>query len=342
MVNYNRSRVGCQVSSLQPFFQCARLSALDPPRHGGSLVPLIPHEQVSILAGDSGVGKTTLLMQLLRAAQQGDTFCGFAFPSSWELAVISADRSWASIEETANRAGADLGQTHHRSLIDDTSISLPEFERNPLHLLCNDLIPSILPANLLLLDPLVMWLGVSILDAQRLAARLVRLSRLAKEHHLTIVGTAHAAAARTDYGYIRAQDRIAGSKGALLGFTSTQMFLDSPETTNKKSGSLFTWTIVSHHAAPRTLYLRRDEQGLFHPAPGQAVLDATSEDRSVDALLLELAHGATGASTSADLLQACEMAGFSRATLYRALDRLVTKGDLARIAHGQYRLAVTN
>jgi RecA-family ATPase len=204
---------------------------------------LLPEHQVSILAGASGAGKTTLLLQLVKQLQSGGP--AFGMPSAASLSMpgaigyIVADRTSQDLLETASAVGVDTAALKLRSLVDDASIDIAKFETAPRAVLF-DLLSSLKSCQLVIVDPLIVFTGVDTNKYHLNAAALIRINRFCMDNGITILGTHHATKARTDFGFKRAQDRISGSS-ALLGYTSTQLFLSTPE---ENDTDYFQWTIV--------------------------------------------------------------------------------------------------
>ena len=123
------------------------------------LPPILPRNEVSILAGASGAGKTTLIMQLVSAIQHNTPFFGFN-PSGpgTRIAYIVADRAKDSALHWARRAGVDTTHLPMLSLVDDPGISMAKLATAPLDLLF-ELAGKLLPCDLLVVDPLIVFLG---------------------------------------------------------------------------------------------------------------------------------------------------------------------------------------
>jgi hypothetical protein len=290
----------------------------------------LPPEQISILAGSSGVGKTTLVLQLLKASQDGDDFCGFAISSQWRIGIISADRGWSEYEETAKRVGTSLDGIKHVSLIDDLKIDLKAYGEDAFTLLCDKLIPQLLPLDLLIVDPLSGMLATDLGKYHKVSAKLLMLGRILKQYHLSALGLWHAAAARTDFTYRRPQDRINGSKSGILGFTATQMFLESAEERGEVGHPHHRWVIQSHHSEPRIVFLELGATG-FAPSQNQILVgNVALPNQIVDffAIGQDLETGF--------ILSAFEPLGFSRRTIERTLQALTKDGRLTRSAQGVY------
>lgn len=232
------------------------------------LIPsFLPVGEISILGGASGAGKTTILFQLIKALQRGDAaWFGMPLPRHCKVGLIAADRAWPSYERLAHDVGVDLGQLEWRSLVSDPQISLRTLKEDPL-LLLQQLMASLLPCDLIIVDPLIMFFGVDTNRYNLICAKAIELGRWTSKNNVTVLGTHHAVKARTDFGFKRPQDRISGSS-AIQAFTSTQSFLETALEAEDGTAALH---IFCHHAAPRSIKLmRRDAPpGLFVAADEQ-------------------------------------------------------------------------
>lgn len=224
---------------------------------------VVPAHEVSLLAGASGAGKTTLLLEVLKHLQQNKPVFGHEITNDLKVGFIAVDRTWEAYKKTAQLVGVDVSQLYVRALIDDDNIDTKVLESNPLQLLMQLLAEMVRnDRQLVVIDPLAVLLGCDLNKYHVVAAKLIQLNRFCRINGLTIVGTHHATKARTESGFKRPQDRINGS-GALLGFTSTQLFMSAPE----ENGTEYTeWHIVSHHAKAKVVYLKRAENGTFYQA----------------------------------------------------------------------------
>jgi RecA-family ATPase len=287
---------------------------------------ILPSHEVSILAGASGAGKTTLIMQVLCALQANVPVWGHAAQPNLRLGYIAADRSWRSYQKTAALSNLDLEPVHVRTLVDDPTVNLRDFERSPIDEL-ERLISTMLPVDLIVVDPLVVFLGVDTNKYHLNAARLIRLNKLCLANKITLLGTHHATKARSDYSFKRAQDRISGTS-ALLGFTSTQLFLASPQETGRED-NCYEWHIISHHAPSKILLLTR-ENGKFEYVGEESTAPQPLEDR-----LLGLFFQQDAPLTRQDI-QAALRPYASRATIDRLLANSVSSKILARDGYGSY------
>lgn len=287
---------------------------------------ILPAEEVSILAGASGAGKTTLIMQLLAALQANAPVWGHVGRPNLRLGYIAADRTWKSYQKTAALASLDLASIQVRALVDDPAINLKDFERSPIDEL-ERLVGTMLPVDLIVVDPLVVFLGVDTNKYHLNAARLIRLNRMCQANKVTLLGTHHATKARSDYSFKRPQDRISGTS-ALLGFTSTQLFLASPEETGR-SDNCYEWHVISHHAPAKVLLLTR-EHGSF-----EFVGEESSGPQSLTDRMLGLFFKEQAPMSRQDV-QTFLKPYASRATIDRLLAGSVESKVLMRDKYGSY------
>jgi len=291
---------------------------------------LLPEHQVSILAGVSGAGKTTLLLQILKQLAQGQhSVWDMPCRPGLKLGYIVADRTKQDLLTTAEALEFPMQAFNIpvRSLVDDESVDIGQFEQKPLDVLFK-MLDDLGQIDLAVVDPLIVFTGVDTNKYHLNAAKLIRINRFCMDRQITILGTHHATKARSDFSFKRAQDRISGSS-ALLGYTSTQLFLASPEETEDENG-LSQWTIVSHHAPPKTMFLSRTGPG-FVPVRTEVAAPSIP----LDARIVEVL--ATGPRKAGELVQQLRPTG--KATIYRALDRMQAAGVVVKTDWGHYRLA---
>jgi RecA-family ATPase len=295
---------------------------------------ILPAHEVSILAGASGAGKTTLVMQCIQQIQADRPVFGFKASPDLKIGYIAADRSWQAYMKLADIAGVDLSKVVVRTLIDDDSIDVSGMEKKP-EVILYQLLAFMIQAqcNLIIVDPLIVLLGGDPNKYSSMAPRLIPLNRYCRVNHITILGTHHAGKARTDFSFKRPQDRISGS-AALLGFTSTQLFLSAPE----ENGTEFSeWTIVSHHAKAQTIPLTRsDSTGLFEIVT-QTHIEEKQHNMTVSILDVLPASGTPMQRTT--ILQAIGPTAIER-TVDRQLSDLVRQGVLAKYDGGFYGINI--
>lgn len=297
------------------------------------LSSLLPPHEVSVLAGASGAGKSTLLLQFLHAWHQGVPFLEIPPPDE-RIAYLVGDRSVSTLARRAGDVGLDLDALPHASVVDDTTIDLHRFKQDPLGLLCSLL--DRLGGPIFIVDPLIVFLGVDLNRYNLVAPQLIRLNRFCQARGYTVLGTHHTTKARTDFSFLRPQDRISGSS-ALSAFTSTQLALTSPDEIRHSVPLLeqaARLDVVSHLAAPETHWLSRDSEGLFTPMGPEAekILQACGPaGLAVYQIIGEM-------TMTGEILEAMEGIT-SRATVFRQLEKLQDAGIITRTGRGLFSRA---
>lgn len=268
---------------------------------------ILSKKQIHILAGASGAGKTTLLLQALQAWDQGRPY-PLSFTAS-RVGYIVADRTVEETEEKAARLGISK-RVEFYGLVDDDGFTL-ELLTNPT-LTLNHVIKQLHhPFDLLILDPIMIFMEGSTNQYHQVAKSLLYISRMAKKKGITILATHHAAKPRSDFHFLRPQDRILGS-AAFQGYSGTQMVLIEGNEEKMSADALY---LIPHDGPPEEYNFVRGHGGWFEQVtmPEENFLASLPEEFSTrDALL---------AGQAADL---------SRATIYRELAKLEKKG------HGTY------
>ncbi len=297
---------------------------------------VLPACQVSILAGASGAGKTTLVMQILKALQENQDVFGFAAQKNLNIAYLASDRSWDAYQTLAERVQVDTNKMQIITVVDDLSIDLELFEKNSRRLLYNLLDRFVKQgAELIVIDPLMALMGGDPNRYNSVAPRLTELNRYCSKNKVTVLGIHHAGKARTDFGFKRAQDRISGSS-ALLGFTSTQLFLAAAEEIQQEYCE---WHIVPHTDKPSVLKLKRtDPFGLFAPyTMDDEIASASKNVAQTDLVLLDYLPEDGTPMIRREIVKA--MQGVcSQATVDRLLKRLSDAGLIEQLPNGYYKL----
>ena len=274
---------------------------------------MIPRRQISILAGASGSGKTTLLLQAIQAWQRDQPF-PIRFNAK-NCAYLVADRTGTEVRDRAEALGVDI---ELYGLVDDRKFK-KELLNDPDRALDVALQQFKKPYDLLILDPIMLFIKGNALDYRAVAVALVGLNRLAVDKNMTIIATHHASKARSDFSFMRPQDRILGS-AAFQGFSGTQMILVEPE---EGKTDVHVFVSVSHTAAKEVTYLERNSDGWFIPTDkvGVPLVAAMREGTPV---------------TIAELREIGEKQKMSQATLYRCLGASIKEGLVMKVGHGLY------
>ena len=283
---------------------------------------VLPAQEISILAGASGAGKTTLIMQILALLQRGEDVYGHKAQRGLRIAYIAADRTFRSYQELAEATGVDLERVEVRALVNDPATDMT------LDTLFNIISTFEKPLGLVVVDPLPIFLGCDLNKYHQVAARLMRLNTWCRTNEFTMLGTHHATKPRTDFSFQQPQDRISGSS-ALLGFTSTQLFLADPSETGE---SYHQWFIVSHNAPQEEILLLRDPStGMFIFADRRRPQQASEQ---IELAILDAFPPPQFGMARADFQR--KLAYPSHA-VDRYLAKLVTDGLIEQVHYGYYR-----
>lgn len=222
----------------------------------------IPRGQISILAGASGAGKTTLMMQAIAASSKGVSFIPeFTWLCDKGIAYVAADRTITETLELIKKIDYNPEKVQFYGLVDDTTI--------PNHLLATprSLFNAIVakftkPFDVLILDPLGLFMEGSMNNYNHVAKSLIPMNQWALKEGVTLIATHHSRKARSDFKFQRPQDRISGST-ALLGYSGTQMVLvPKNEEENQEWDQLH---VIPHTMEDMTVYLQRGQDGLLYP-----------------------------------------------------------------------------
>lgn len=255
-----------------------------------------------MLAGASGIGKTALIASIATRIHAGGALFGHQLIQPPAVGYISADRGGASARLWFEAAGyPDIPQY---SLVDDQGFDvkqlLSKYGGAELLAHCIDKL-HMPPGALIFVDPIALFVGSNLLDYRAVAIACIQIQRWLTTHPYCLIGVCHTSKQKGDVKdrYLRPQDRILGT-GALLGYTSTQMYLMAPEESGAEDGChTFLWN--PHHAREESFQLRKGAEGLFSL---DSVLVPITEamDAALESLLL-LFPPADRAISTAQLVQ---------------------------------------
>lgn len=275
-----------------------------------------------MLVGASGAGKSMLLLQAIQAWEQGRPY-----PIEFEatrVAYVTSDRGGTSVDGRIARLG--LKKVEHYNIVNDVSLSKSTITNHEL------LLSAVMkklqhPFDLLVLDPIGLFLPAGLNDYHKAAWGMVSMNRFAAKNGMTIIGVHHATKIKTDSDFLRPQDRISGSS-ALQGYTSSQIILIQ----GSEKGSEIDQLHIIHHDAPPEMYeLVRNDEGLF-------VLhkDVERKRRSPNetAILSVIRAMPEEEFTVQDII---ERTGIPQPTVYRILKGFQIEGKIEKIRQGAYK-----
>lgn len=280
----------------------------------------LPRQQISILAGASGSGKTTLLLQAIKAHYEN-----MLFPIQFKgdnIAMIVADRSCQDVVARAKELGVNNVEIY--GFVDDRTYDLRYLEDANMALSkCLERIKN--PFDVLILDPMMLFMRGNNIDYKQVAMSLSALNRLAVDLNVTMVGVHHATKTRSDFKFMRPQDRISGS-AAFQGYSGTQLALVQAVECGQPFDEL---TIISHTEPEQHYCLQRDPDGWFY------VLDQQAE------LLARLGEfgkffEAKPLATAQELSMFAASAGMQKTKFFKELKKLTDNGLLTKPQRGLY------
>jgi KaiC/GvpD/RAD55 family RecA-like ATPase len=274
------------------------------------------------MSGASGSGKTTIILQSIYAHQNG-----YQFPIEYDgknFAYIVADRS---MEETQKKADKLKINVEVYGIVDDRTFKLSYLEE-PRMALMEAMKRIKNPFDVLVIDPIMLFMKGSNIDYQSVAQSLIWMNRVAFDMDVTILGVHHSTKTRSDFKFMRPQDRISGS-AAFQGFSGTQLALIGAGELEEPFDELH---VVSHMNAPYKALLTRDDNGWFQ---------VISNEKAQLAKLGTFAKffGKADKGTNKELEQFAEGIGMSRSQLYRELNKFVNDDMIVKVGRGVYALS---
>jgi RecA-family ATPase len=287
---------------------------------------ILPCNLVHLLAAPVGIGKTTLIMQLLQSMKDGTLWLTKqAYPR--RVVYISADRGKQETDSTLERLGLTGLEFKLVSLKDTkcTTISTLEFYIDQ----------NCLRRDLVIVEPLNFFLRDGnktgdINNFGHVSRFLLAIGKKAEELQLTILGSLHSSKAKQGSQYMVAREKVIGSI-AWTAFTATTIVLEpSDPTVCDDPGRLI--HVLPRDMRPFTLeYTVEPERGLLiqreRMKPMKNKLEEYFEGHEAETF------------TSEDMKNWAEKAGISESTMWRWLKQKVRDGYVIIEEPGLYRKA---
>lgn len=288
--------------------------------------PYLPANEVHIIGGRSGAGKTHLLYQIL------DRFRGQLEP----ILYVAGDRSAKHYKRLFTKLGIEPWPVV--SLIDhdanqlemDTIVKNVE-DHQRCFLWLDALINRINPKpKVVVLDPAQRFIPCKNLNYQTSAANgFAALMSWAVKNKITVILVWHVSKTKT-WELNDVFDRLTGSHG-VQGHTSTKAFLDVPGSYGKQGKPIYLY-LRGQHFEDLKVILLRDDKGAFRLAANE---DYISMEFPVYQVLPK------EPTQREDIIALVKNAGnglssLSKTTIDRQLKELVKRGYAQKPEHGMY------
>lgn len=278
---------------------------------------IMPANQVHLLAGPSGAGKTTLVFQMIEAIAKGIEFLGHRC-TTVPQAYISCDRNLESVQATLDRMGLPDNLIPMWSTIDtDMTESFPvilNFIRSKLpevKLIHIDGFTSLCPKG-------------NITDYYVVASFLKSITRTCRSG-LTIQGICHDAKLRQGHEYIMERERVIGSS-AWGGYADTIVHI-CPLNPKDAADSRRSISILPRNACNETLE---------HTISEGRLVSSSMSTESVELFLLEqdVLHHPIDMIKSSEIVAYAATHDIGRSRAYQYIEKLIDLGKLERVTAG--------
>jgi len=285
---------------------------------------ILPSQEVHLLGGPSGAGKTTWLFQMLHDQWKlGGTILGKAvFPVPY--VYISADRSNKGVKRTMFRAGINNEAVAFMSLM-----NFPDVRTVPQAI---DKVLLVKPeAKLFFIDGCMGLIpprrdNSSDGGFKHISMFLADLCRLCQSKDITMVLIVHSPKQKEDSRYTNPRERVMGS-AAWAAFTETVILMEPMQPISKETAHCRTLICLPRNAAASFTDWEFNSRGRLVERSDEV------EDTIIGAWLDSLPY--PGSFTTDQFFAVMEKS-MSRATIYRWLERLVKDKDLVHDKKGHW------
>lgn len=211
---------------------------------------IIPAEEVHLLGGPSGAGKTRWLMHTLLEWEDGAGFLDFrSHPVPW--VYVAADRSVSSVQRTLRGMGIQPGRI----------LAIPAWDKG---MGVNEIMDQIVASK----ATLVVWESFgSFVDppgnGPQVKKFLQRMAKFARECHLTIIGVVESPKQKPYERYENPRQRVSGA--AAWGHFSETIFLVEPDQVEDPGDPYRTLYVCPRNGPGMKISLCFDMQGRLLP-----------------------------------------------------------------------------
>ena len=279
---------------------------------------LFPRQQVSLISGPSGAGKTTLALQILDEWAASATVLDHP-ARAVPLCFVACDRTDRALRAHMRRMDINPAHVPHCSLV-----KYHRREERSIETAVKAAIACCPVARVLFIDGMSTLCPGKVTDLRDVADFLLTTLRLCESHDVTIIGTVLSVKTREGEGYVSARDRIIGS-GAWAALTDTKLFIE-PTQPKKPEDPGRSVTIVTAYGTSTRFYAF-DNCRLV--GRGAEIIQP-----DLDHWLLSLSPGAP--LSLEDILAAAASFSIGRTKTWDWITAQVELGALVRIGRGKY------
>jgi hypothetical protein len=284
---------------------------------------ILPFGSVNYMAGASGVGKTIVMADWLARMRDGRPVCGHQTNKPTGFYYLAADRDWSTYARAFEHAG--FPEIERYVLTEDREFKPKMWKRTDAFQFLDRCLQRLspIPGSFTVLDPAVpLFVQGKPNDAWDVAISSHYFRQVAREYQTTLVCMANVVKQKSEEGYVRPQDRIAGS-GAFVAYSDTQIYLSRDEDGILTLG----WTPRLHAAEEFSFYFNQTSH-LFEPhAASTTTIGLPPHLMAV----LDLIPHPPATITSPDLVRlVVEKRKVKRAMAFRNIQHLIERGTIDR------------
>jgi hypothetical protein len=294
---------------------------------------ILPLGRVSIIAGVSGVGKTTLLMQLLRCWSNGEPFLGYEtrFREGALALYVVGDRPAKEVRETMQRLKLPVGEHFQYKVLNRLTDLKENFYECP---------PN---TKILVIDCAERLVeNTRLSDQHAVLCTMLEAQKFAEERDITVIFLVGSPKQKKGQEYLNARESITGT--GLWGRLASTVF--SMAKTNPRDTNSLRELVITPVNHPEVKMNLRLVDGVLVPDAQVAAVEAADATDTVQTMNL---LGLFGAEGFAPLLHGAEYTrgeianvamsklGISDTTVDRSLKKLLEQKLLEKPSYGKYR-----
>lgn len=288
------------------------------------VAPIFPANDIHLIFGPSGAGKTTLALQLSEALTTGEAVFGRPATAPTKVAYVSCMRSNHTTIIHARRISIDPSILSPISLGDradeGAGRSLPEVLEQ-VQRRCGHAVRVIILDGIASICP-------KINDFRSVSEMLNQGRAFCESRKLTLFGCVSSAKSREGERYTSPRDRAIGST-AWMESTETKLLIE-PLRPSIVTDPYRHVVLMPQGCPPEQYYYRFSPDGKLLPTNPQEA------ESGLDRWLMELAPGYL--FRTGEVAEAARALGLSRATAYRWMEEKLALGEIKKVEHGVYQI----